>query len=111
MKQDIDCNSKNLIYLISCRQCHKQYVGQTSMTLRDRINNHLSCIRTHKNNPIGLHFNMPNHNLNDFSIQGIELINSKNNTAELLNNKETFWQHTLQTFFPLGINHLNSNYL
>jgi hypothetical protein len=111
LRQDINCKSKNLIYLITCRQCHKQYVGQTSMTLTDRINNHLSCIRTHKKNPIGIHFNMPNHNLNDFSIQGIELITSKNNIPEILDNKETYWQHTLQTLFPLGINHLNFNYL
>ena len=111
LKHDINCKSKNLIYLITCQHCHKQYVGQTSMILADRINNHLSCIRTQKNNPIGVHFNLPNHNLKDFSIQGIELIKSNNNITQILNNRETYWQHTLQTFFPLGINHLNFNYL
>jgi hypothetical protein len=110
LKQNITCKSKNLIYLVTCRKCLKQYVGQTSRTLAERINNHLSCIRKHKNNPISLHFNMPDHSLNDFNIQGIELINSQNNIAELLNNKETYWQHTLQTIFPLGINHLNYKY-
>ena len=111
LKQNIACKSKNLIYLITCRKCKKQYVGQTSRTLAERINNHLSCIRKHKSTPISLHFNMPDHSLNDFNIQGIELIESKNNIAELLTNKENYWQHTLQTIFPLGINHLNFNYL
>jgi len=111
LKQNITCKSKNLIYLVTCRKCRKQYVGQTSRTLTDRVNNHLSCIRTHKNNPISLHFNSPDHNMNDFSVQGIELINPKLNIAETLNNKEEFWMHTLETIFPQGINHLNFNYL
>ena len=54
---------------------------------------------------------MPGHSVKDFNIQGIELINTKTNVAEILNNKETYWQDTLQTIFPLGINHLNYNYV
>ena len=25
----ITCNSKNLIYMIQCKRCHKQYIGET----------------------------------------------------------------------------------
>lgn len=88
-----------------------QYVGQTTKSLADRINNHLSCIRTHKHTPISLHFNMPKHSLNDFRIHAIEQITSKNNITELLNTKETYWQNTLQTVYPLGINCSNINYM
>ena len=28
----IDCNSKNVIYLIQCNHCHKQYIGETKRT-------------------------------------------------------------------------------
>lgn len=111
LKQNITCKSKNLIYLVTCQKCRKQYVGQTSRTLAERIANHLSCIRTNKSNPISIHFNMPGHSVKDFSIQGIELINSKTNISEILNNKEMYWQDTLHTIYPLGINHLNHNYL
>lgn len=111
LKHNITCKSTNLIYLVTCRKCRKQYVGQTSRTLAERIANHLSCIRTNKSNPISIHFNMPDHSVKDFSIQGIELINSKTNISEILNNKEAYWQDTLQTIYPLGINHLNHNYL
>ena len=31
---------KNVIYLISCRKCGVQYVGETSQALRNRFNNH-----------------------------------------------------------------------
>ena len=42
------CQSKNLIYCISCTLCSIQYVGQTITPLMTRINNHLSTIRTKK---------------------------------------------------------------
>ncbi|GFO26689.1 hypothetical protein PoB_005319400 [Plakobranchus ocellatus] len=34
------CNSNNIIYLITCQKCLKQYVGQTCQTLRSRFNHH-----------------------------------------------------------------------
>ena len=36
----IDCNSKNLIYMIHCLRCHKQYIGETKRRLKDRFNEH-----------------------------------------------------------------------
>ena len=35
-----DCNSKCLIYLLTCKQCSKQYVGQTIDDFRFRWNNY-----------------------------------------------------------------------
>ena len=37
----IRCGTKNVIYVISCRKCGVQYVGETSQTLRARFNNHI----------------------------------------------------------------------
>ena len=34
------CATQNVIYLISCKKCGIQYVGETSQTLRSRMNNH-----------------------------------------------------------------------
>ena len=36
----ITCATKNVIYLISCKKCGIQYVGETSQALRNRMNNH-----------------------------------------------------------------------
>ena len=36
----IDCNSKNLIYMIHCLRCNKQYIGETKRRLKDRFNEH-----------------------------------------------------------------------
>ena len=40
----LNCNSTNVIYLITCRKCKMQYVGETAQLLRDRIRHHNSCI-------------------------------------------------------------------
>ena len=34
------CATKHVIYLISCKKCGVQYVGETSQALRNRMNNH-----------------------------------------------------------------------
>ena len=36
----IDCNSKNLIYMVHCLRCNKQYIGETKRRLKDRFNEH-----------------------------------------------------------------------
>ena len=41
----MNCGTKNVIYLISCRKCAVQYVGETSQTLRCRFNNHRSRLK------------------------------------------------------------------
>ena len=41
----VDCNSANLIYLITCDKCSIGYVGETMQKLRDRISHHRSCIK------------------------------------------------------------------
>ena len=33
----IDCNSENLIYMVHCRRCNKQYIGETQRRLKDRF--------------------------------------------------------------------------
>ena len=30
----IDCNSKNVIYMVQCNNCHKQYIGETKRRLK-----------------------------------------------------------------------------
>jgi hypothetical protein len=111
IKSNLTCDSANVIYLITCKQCHRQYVGQTGRALRDRICDHLSNIRTHKSTPIALHFNLPNHSLTDFEIMAIEQSPDTENSLHLRLLKETTWQNLLQTAYPLGINNFKRDYL
>ena len=36
----LSCHSKNLIYLIECKKCHLQYIGETKRQLNERFGEH-----------------------------------------------------------------------
>ena len=58
------CKTKNLVYLIQCKQCKKQYVGETQNPLHTRLNGHRSDINTKKvDKPVAAHFNLPGHSI------------------------------------------------
>jgi tripartite motif-containing protein 2/3 len=44
----LTCASKNVIYLVSCTRCGIQYVGETSLMLRQRMNGHRYTIMKKK---------------------------------------------------------------
>ncbi len=53
----VTCRSNNLIYLITCKKCLAQYVGETYRRLFKRMAEHLRSIRNDSNTPVGYHFN------------------------------------------------------
>ena len=69
----VDCNTRNVIYLIDCLKCKNQYIGQTGRSFKERIREHLGYIRNNKiSEPTGLHFNLPGHNISMFKASIIE---------------------------------------
>ena len=56
----ITCTTSNIIYLISCRICGIQYIGETKNSLKKRFYGHRSTVKTQKlDTPVGQHFNLP----------------------------------------------------
>ena len=45
IRADMDCNSKNLIYVLFCGSCNARYVGQSGCELRSRATVHRQHIR------------------------------------------------------------------
>ena len=69
----ITCNTRNLIYLITCLKCLMQYVGETDRRLKDRFLEHQGYVRNkHLNKATGEHFNLPGHSLSDMHITALE---------------------------------------
>ena len=67
------CKSKNLVYLISCRRCEVQYVGETEQALRLRMNEHRSDIQTKKiEKPVAAHFCQEDHSQRDLEVTAME---------------------------------------
>ncbi len=69
-----NCQSNNLIYLITCKKCHAQYVGETYRTLGDRIYEHLYSIRKNGDTPVAEHFNSHGHSINDVQVEVISFV-------------------------------------
>jgi len=111
IKHKFTCKSTSIIYLITCKLCYKQYVGETGRSLSQRTTDHLSCIRLKKHTPVALHFNLPAHSIHHFSIQPIEHTDSHNNSAliNIRRYRETLWQQRLNTLHPRGFNNLNTS--
>ena len=90
----INCNTSNVIYLITCTKCHKQYVGETGRKLKTRITEHLHSIKNHKNTVIGIHFTSTHHSIDHILIHPIESLHNSSNYRKV---KELFWINKLQT--------------
>ena len=126
-KGSLHCNSKNVIYLMTCQTCQKQYIGSTVTKFRERVNNYKSKFRLYykrrkagtlnKSDPIEQaqlfahfvdHGNVKGFDNSrkkgeDWSFWSFQLIDSSPNEPMLLQ-RESFWQYELGTFMPEGLN-------
>ena len=108
-KSNVTCKSSNLIYCITCKSCHKQYVGQTGNTLMTRMQGHFAAIKRRDcSQDTGKHFNLPRHHgLADVQISVLDFIYApvKADFAhDLRLEVEYNWIHTLRTTLPQDLN-------
>ena len=108
-RTSISCRSSNLIYCITCKVCKMQYVGQTSLRLKDSFVHHFLDIG--KGDPlktVSRHFSQPGHNgIHDLEIHVLEFIKKtpKSPAATIIRNRvEKRWIHLLRTLAPQGLN-------
>ena len=109
IKQQMTCKSTNLIYMIECKRCKKQYIGETKRTLRERFTEH----RQATNNPshanasaaVPTHFNLPDHSIEDMTLIPLELQPTPNTSRRKA--REAYLIHRGQTLEPNGINRRN----
>ena len=100
---DATCKSSNVVYLIECNQCKKQYVGETENPLHLRVNGHRSdYYRKLPDKPVAAHFNTLGHTFEDLTIMVIEELGSAPTERRKL--RERFWIHTLRSVAPQGLN-------
>ena len=115
----LDCSSENVVYLIQCKFCPKQYVGETKNPFKTRMNQHASSINCAKTdsplyNHLHAHYldNFPNFQESDISIKSLLTIpieqppfgenHSTNRIIRL--GRESYWIKTLDTLAPWGLN-------
>ena len=103
---DINCCTENVVYLLTCTTCEKQYVGETKRQFRIRYKEHLADIKHNRDTPVAKHFNLQSHNPKIFPQPRIlSAFKGSSNRAQLVRkNKEKQWIHLLQTTIPRGLN-------
>ena len=113
-KTQMNCHSSNIIYLITCRSCGIQYVGQTKKQLLTRFQSHYFDISHNNDTTVARHFNKcPKNNPAKFRGMEISILNfihaAPNSRAgqELRDMEEKRWIHRLTSVFPRGLNLLD----
>ena len=80
IKSLLDCQTENLLYILLCTKCLKQYLGETSKTAEERCVGHLNTIlqQCHVNTktPVGQHFRSGGHSHSDVKYIPFDLMSS-----------------------------------
>ena len=65
VKTNMDCSSKNLLYVIKCEGCGEDYIGETGNELRKRMTVHRQQIRDPTINmiPLSAHLRTSEHRI------------------------------------------------
>lgn len=101
LKQCINCHSSNIIYLLTCRKCGMQYVGETGRKLKERVGDHLRDIRNRAKTPVAIHFNSPGHDIADFNVVGVEELKRCRLYRKYV---EIGWKFKIGSIAPNGLN-------
>ena len=96
IRHSFTCQSSNLVYLLTCKRCNKQYVGLTTSQLNVRINHHRSNILNKRAIYISQHFNFEDHSLSHLVVQPIDTIKDNPQPLQELRKLERFWIKTLK---------------
>ena len=76
INNDLSCTSTDVIYLITCKKCKAQYVGQTHQKCANRMNSHKYDIAHFPDTltNVSEHLNTPGHSVQDFSFMPIDKV-------------------------------------
>ena len=98
----VNCKSGDLVYLIECKRCKLQYVGETENPLHKRMNGHRSEHKCKLPEQVAVHYNLVDHSFNDLSVMVIE--NLWRDDKAFGTFRETYWIFKLNTVVPNGLN-------
>ena len=93
MKHNLTCKSKYVVYLITCKECGKQYTGKKTQYMHQRHGGHGSEVEN-ESSELGEHF--ANCGVTNMIIQIVDCL--KPWEDEALSILEGYWQNILATF-------------
>ena len=105
INSSVDCSSSNIIYLLGCKKCPQQYIGETERSLKDRFGEHKGYVNN--NNQIkttGVHFNTKGHSVSDMLITVVEKV--YNQDPQFRKQREKLYIQKFNTRYK-GLNKMN----
>lgn len=106
----LNCNSHNVVYVIHCKMCCKNYVGCIIRKLQKRVSEHLYAIGKQRFHHSGAckHFveqhNSDTKSLGVYMVQGVPRPSRSGDWRHKLLNREAYWILRLGTWTPGGMN-------
>ena len=104
--QNLNCAPKNVVYLFTCKTCHKQHIGSTE-EFRSRFNNcrcsHRNFLRNKKVKQQPFHVHLAEGRHQGESDWKVRLID-QGVRVDAVRQRKSFWQHELHAFQPNGLN-------
>ena len=74
----VDCSTSNIIYLLGCKKCPQQYIGETERSLKERFLEHKGYVNTNnQSKSTGAHFNSKGHSVSDMNVKVIVKVYSQ----------------------------------
>ena len=109
IKPRLTCELSNLIYMITCKQCGMQYIGETKRPFRQRMYEHTSSVKHPKEDkytPVSRHFTQQNHSVKDMEFSIIHWLGNatKSDMTPARRSQELYYIWLLPSLVPIGIN-------
>jgi len=71
------CDTQGGIYLLECKVCGKQYIGESSTTIRIRMRHHRNAMQANSNRPIYRHVISHQSTFNIYTITIIDQVTNR----------------------------------
>ena len=102
INKNVNCETRNIIYMIECLKCKERYIGESKRTLKSRLADHRGYINNIQvNYPTGAHFNTPGHQLSDLSVIILEKSRQEDNSYR--KGRESYFINLFNTYYK-GLN-------
>ena len=98
INKNVNCETRNIVYIIECQKCKINYVGESKRSLKERLADHRSYVnREMINTATGAHFLKPGHNLSHLQISIVE--KQKNSDDSYRKEREKYFINLFNSFY------------
>ena len=100
----VTCQTRNIIYCITCTKCNEQYIGQSERSLQNRFSEHRDYVKQEKvGKATGWHFNKKGHSVHDMVVSILEKVHTSDDLER--EERESMYIRKFNTKYR-GINRL-----